>query len=526
MLSVLLTGDDYWKPAEVVGTVELALGEKGYVFWQSYNLADSSLNSVLVDDDGSFRFEVPTGENIRLIFAAPGYQPRNFIYIFLPGKHYGVKVYLKPETDLDWNRPNVMVTDGAEKRYFQLDKIDDQWRVLIPWDQQQLRFTLRFGERPVSLPSGQAPDENGYFQGQVTVKEGIANISLKPFEERTAVDRTWFTNLRGFESEVVKQTLNDLFLRYRELYDDAEDKPLFLDQMQKEQAALLRSVSMESSSPLMLALVHYHQIYYKVGQEAIRPKDLYQLMEGELALCETAPERCLDRFILGYWFSYATAKQDGNKASLEELARLKAKMMSFAPRNQQAVVLEAVMMTEPESEIAQEANRQLMHEFGDSVFAQYFKKRGQKNELIGQLAPALILVDEHGEKVDLRDYSGRYVFLEFWVSTCTGCRQLMPGMVSLAQQLSELVTTIGVVGDLEGEALSAFAKKHNMTWPQWAAGGFHEGAFRDYRVAGWPSLYLVNPDGQIIGAWDGTQLADPDRLISEVKGIILSKTTQ
>ena len=71
--------------------------------------------------------------------------------------------------------------------------------------------------------------------------------------------------------------------------------------------------------------------------------------------------------------------------------------------------------------------------------------RGDHPEQLGRQAPAFSLNDgQHA--VNLRDFRGQVVLLNFWASWCAPCLAEMPSLEALQQQVPE-VKVIGVAFD-------------------------------------------------------------------------------
>jgi thiol-disulfide isomerase/thioredoxin len=82
----------------------------------------------------------------------------------------------------------------------------------------------------------------------------------------------------------------------------------------------------------------------------------------------------------------------------------------------------------------------------------------------------LNLRDLSGSKVQLRDYRGKNVVLNFWATWCVPCREEMPMMVEAAQTWSQRgVTFIAVSLDDEKtkKDIPAFLSKYVVTFPVW-----------------------------------------------------------
>ena len=96
-----------------------------------------------------------------------------------------------------------------------------------------------------------------------------------------------------------------------------------------------------------------------------------------------------------------------------------------------------------------------------------FQKIGARQIKDKKKAPAFSLVDLSGKKVELKQYKGKVVFLNFWATWCGPCKEEMPSMEALYRQFKEkgfVFLTISV--DYEGlKPVKEFIEKHRYTFP-------------------------------------------------------------
>lgn len=118
-------------------------------------------------------------------------------------------------------------------------------------------------------------------------------------------------------------------------------------------------------------------------------------------------------------------------------------------------------------------------------------------------APAFALADEHGRTRTLADYRGKVVLLNFWASWCPPCRQEIPSMTQLAEEL-------------RGEP--NFALVALSVDDDWAPvkGFFHDQApafqvlldkgakvSQSYGTSKYPESYVIDPSGKVIAKFTG-----------------------
>jgi peroxiredoxin len=82
-------------------------------------------------------------------------------------------------------------------------------------------------------------------------------------------------------------------------------------------------------------------------------------------------------------------------------------------------------------------------------------------------APDFSLKDLNGNKIGIKQFKGKFVFLNFWATWCGPCKEEMPGLEVLHQQSKEknfVLLTVSV--DYEGlNPVREFIIKHQYTFP-------------------------------------------------------------
>ncbi len=111
----------------------------------------------------------------------------------------------------------------------------------------------------------------------------------------------------------------------------------------------------------------------------------------------------------------------------------------------------------------------------------------------------------------MKDYRGKVVFLNIWATWCPTCREEMPSMEKLYQELKgEAFEILAVSVDKTGaKAVAPFMKAHKLSFPALLD---PEGTIaRPYGVTGVPESFIINKEGIIekivIGPIDWTEPA-------------------
>jgi len=87
---------------------------------------------------------------------------------------------------------------------------------------------------------------------------------------------------------------------------------------------------------------------------------------------------------------------------------------------------------------------------------------GSRPPRIGTEAPNFIVQDAD-RKVELREFQGKVVVLNFWATWCPPCVEEMPSLVQLQQRFKDKgVTVLGVSVDADGSAYHRFLTDHKV----------------------------------------------------------------
>lgn len=115
---------------------------------------------------------------------------------------------------------------------------------------------------------------------------------------------------------------------------------------------------------------------------------------------------------------------------------------------------------------------------------------------VGQAAPPLKLPLAGGGEVDLAQYRGKVVLLNFWATWCPPCRAEMPVFERAHQQYRERgLVVLGVDLQERDEDILAFMREVGVTFPS-AVDRTGEVA-RQWRATGLPTTVLIDRQGVI-----------------------------
>ncbi|PST83307.1 thioredoxin [Pedobacter yulinensis] len=138
---------------------------------------------------------------------------------------------------------------------------------------------------------------------------------------------------------------------------------------------------------------------------------------------------------------------------------------------------------------------------GNAAVDKFVKQMADlKTVSVGQLAPAFTLKSIDNKPVNLADFKGKYVLIDFWASWCQPCRQENPNIVRVFKKYStKNFTILGVSLDTDPAAWKQAIAADGLTWTH--AGelmDFNGPTVEKYRVQAIPTSFLVDPSGKIV----------------------------
>jgi peroxiredoxin len=143
---------------------------------------------------------------------------------------------------------------------------------------------------------------------------------------------------------------------------------------------------------------------------------------------------------------------------------------------------------------------------------------------VGSQAPAFTLKTPEGDPVSLSDFRGKAVLLELFATWCPHCNAEAPHLQALYRSLPQSkYALVSVNGDGENAAsVFAYHRYFGLSFPTLLDPGGQPGSFRqpgsagrvstEYRMAYFPTFYVIDPKGRISWRSDGEQ---PDALLRQ-----------
>jgi peroxiredoxin len=142
-------------------------------------------------------------------------------------------------------------------------------------------------------------------------------------------------------------------------------------------------------------------------------------------------------------------------------------------------------------------------------------------------APAFQLATEGGKKMQLSDYRGKVVLVNFWATDCGGCVLEIPSFIEIEKAYKDRgFTAVGVSMDISYEGLKdaneawgrvrPFIAKHGVNYP--IAMGDDE-ISKAYALNAFPATYLIDKSGRIAVAYVGVVI-NKDNVATNIESLL------
>lgn len=137
--------------------------------------------------------------------------------------------------------------------------------------------------------------------------------------------------------------------------------------------------------------------------------------------------------------------------------------------------------------------------------------------MAGHPAPLFTMKDlKTGEPVQMKDFIGKPIVLNFWATWCGPCKMEHPYLEWAFRKYGPEVVFLGVVFEDTEENTRAFIAQNGGTFPQLF--DLKSTVAVDYAVAGVPETYFINREGTIVSKYALGPINPPllDKHIAEI----------
>ncbi|MDX2017131.1 MAG: TlpA disulfide reductase family protein [Planctomycetota bacterium] len=141
---------------------------------------------------------------------------------------------------------------------------------------------------------------------------------------------------------------------------------------------------------------------------------------------------------------------------------------------------------------------------------------------VGTAAPAWTLKDDAGNTVNLSDFKGKVVFMDFWGTWCPPCRAAMPKTQRLHERFKDQdVVVLGMNFERDPKANPRkFMDDNKYTFGLILKG---ETIASKYRVRGWPTFYVIDREGKVVFGEVGYDPSHEKDFIAAIEAALAKK---
>ena len=128
------------------------------------------------------------------------------------------------------------------------------------------------------------------------------------------------------------------------------------------------------------------------------------------------------------------------------------------------------------------------------------------------IAPNWSLISLENKKVQLSDFKGELVLIDFFYKSCYPCMLALPGLQKLHEKYKDKgLNVIGIdpFDSVEKDDIANFLKKRGVTYTILLGGNDVANA---YNVTGYPTIYLIDKKGKVIAPTPGYRENMEDRI--------------
>mgnify|MGYP006288472767 FL=1 len=127
-----------------------------------------------------------------------------------------------------------------------------------------------------------------------------------------------------------------------------------------------------------------------------------------------------------------------------------------------------------------------------------------------------------GGETALSDHLGKVVFLNFWATWCPPCREEMPSMQTLYDELAEEGLEMLAVNVLEdAETARGFIEEQGFTYPVLL--DTNGRVMIRYGVRAYPTTYIIDREGNVLGVRPGFHDWGTEAMVASVRQLLESE---
>ena len=193
----------------------------------------------------------------------------------------------------------------------------------------------------------------------------------------------------------------------------------------------------------------------------------------------------------------------------EKVDEIKKAFVASNPKSQAAAWYLSDMMVR--SQVSQDEAIKIFKSFDKSLEGYtYYEAVAQRVEGIESTMEGKIIPNftsnatPNGETFELYSLKGKYVLVDFWGTWCAPCIAEMPTVKEYQEKYKDQLVILGINSGDSMEKMVQFLDKYDYDWQQVLAQNETEDLVLKLNVAGFPTKFILDPEGKIIKRFVGS----------------------
>ena len=133
----------------------------------------------------------------------------------------------------------------------------------------------------------------------------------------------------------------------------------------------------------------------------------------------------------------------------------------------------------------------------------------------GTKTPDIRLTDLEGSSIDLQNFKGKTLFINFWATWCKPCLKEMPSIERAKQQLAKEEVVFLFASNEEVEEIKNFSREYNYDFRYLRVENAEE-----IGLEALPTTFIIDPDGKLVFGESGFRQWDSQENLNIIRNSI------